>query len=72
VIPEQWSTVNSSNLDAIKYDAAASELHVRFKNGGTYVYEDVEPEEAESLYHASSPGSYLRENIIGTYNHRRV
>jgi frataxin-like iron-binding protein CyaY len=72
MIPTTWSSVDSSNVDSIKYDTNGNNLHVRFKNGSEYIYEDVEPELAEGLYHASSAGNYLRENIIGTYTHRRV
>jgi hypothetical protein len=72
MIPIDWTSVESSNVDAVKYDAVASELHVRFKHGGTYVYEDVEPEDAEGLMHASSPGQYLHANIIGSHNYRKT
>ena len=72
MIPTNWASVDSSNVAAIKFDAAAGELHVRFHNGKTYAYEGVPPEEAESLFHASSPGQYLRNNIIGSYRDRRV
>lgn len=72
MIPANWASVDSSNVKAVKYDAAAGELHVQFHNGKTYAYEGVPPEEAENLFHASSPGSYLRNNIIGSYNDRRI
>lgn len=72
MIPLQWSTVISSNLDAIKYDPGTAELGVRYRNGREYVFEGVPPEEAEALYHASSPGGYFRNNIMGAYSERRV
>ena len=72
MIPEEWSSVDSTNLDAIRYDTQQEDLYVRFKNGKTYKYEQVPSEEAEALYHASSPGQYLRDNIIGTYNAQRM
>jgi len=72
MIPTDWATLDSSNVSAIKYDADNSVLHVRFKNGNSYAYDNVPPETVEGFYHASSPGSYLRENIIGTHAHRRT
>jgi len=72
MIPTTWASVDSSNIDAIKYDSNGSNLHVRFKSGAEYIYGGVEPEIAEGLYHASSAGRYLRDNIIGTYTHRSV
>lgn len=72
MIPEEWSSVESTNIDAVRYDTSQEQLFVRFKNGKTYSYDNVPPDEAEALYHASSPGAYLRENIIGTYNAQRM
>jgi hypothetical protein len=72
MIPEEWSSVQSTNIDQVKYDLSAHELHVQFKNGGYYIYTGVPVEDAEEIYHASSPGSYLRSNIIGVYPHRRA
>ena len=72
MIPGEWISLVSSNLDAMKYDAGSSVLHVRFKNGGAYAYDDVPPETAEGLHSASSHGQYLREHVIGTHKHRRI
>jgi hypothetical protein len=72
MIPTTWASVDSSNVDALKYDPQGGNLHVRFKNGSEYIYGGVDPELVEALYHASSVGSFLRENIMGTYTHRRV
>ena len=72
MIPTTWASVDSSNVDALKYDAQGGNLHVRFKNGAEYIYEGVDPESVEALYHASSVGRELNENIIGSYPHRRA
>ena len=72
MIPEEWASVESTNIDAVRYDFSQEQLFVRFKNGKTYVYDNVPQDEAEGLYHASSPGSYLRDNIIGTYTSIRM
>lgn len=72
MIPTDWSPVASSNVEAVKYDPGESALHIKFKSGKVYVYDGVPPEDAEGLYHASSPSGFLRDNIIGTYEHRRA
>lgn len=72
MIPTDWTSVASTNVAAIKYDAAERKLFVRFHSGSEYEYSDVPPEEAESLFHASSPGSYFRSSIMGQYDERRV
>ena len=72
MIPTTWASVDSSNVEAIKFDPQGGNLYVRFKSGVEYVYEGVDRDLVEALYHSSSVGRFLRENIIGTYTHRRV
>lgn len=67
MIPNDWVSVNSSNLSQVRYDSDLHKLYITFKNGQTYTYAGVPAEEAESLVHASSPGRYFLENIKGTY-----
>lgn len=62
--------VDSTNIEAIGYDAAVQELHVRFlKSGQTYVYYDVEAWVFEELMQADSKGVYLHMNIKGRYGY---
>lgn len=72
MVPTEWADLDSSNVAAMKYDADKGELHVKFKNGGTYVYEGVPPDVAEDMYHSSSAGRFVQENLKGQYQHRRV
>ena len=72
MIPTTWASVESSNIDALKFDNQGGNLHVRFKSGAEYIYEEVPVELVEALYHAGSVGTFLRENIMGNYTHRRV
>lgn len=51
--------VDSTNVEAIGYDGAARELHVRFLSGTTYVYRDVDRWTFEELMSASSKGSFI-------------
>jgi KTSC domain len=52
--------VDSSNIEAICYDTAKLELHVRFlKSGETYVYYAVEEWRYLEFMQADSKGTYL-------------
>lgn len=66
-----WIGVGSTNVAGVKYEEEQQKLHVRFTNGMVYIYRGVPSDEVENLVHASSPGTYLRVNIIGTYPHER-
>ncbi len=46
--------VNSSNVQAVKYDGDSKELTVQFKNNSTYVYADVPSSIGDSIV-ASAP-----------------
>ena len=64
--------VDSSNIEAIGYDAELRELHVQFLSGATYVYSDVEDGVFEDLLQAPSKGSYLNRNIKGRYPYQKL
>lgn len=64
--------VDSSNLQAVGYDADSRELHVRFLNNDTYVYSDVPEELHQELLRAPSKGSFLNRAIKGTYVYRKL
>jgi hypothetical protein len=60
--------VDSSNVEAVGYDSATQELHVRFlKSGETYVYYAVEEWVFQELMQSDSKGKYLNANIIPRY-----
>ena len=65
--------VDSSNVEAIGYDPANRELHVRFvKSGETYVYYEVEEWVFEDFKKADSKGIFLNTNIKGKYNYSKL
>ena len=65
--------VQSSNVEAIGYDAATMELHVRYvKNGVTYVYYSVEEWRFEELMQADSKGNYVNANIKPNYQYAKL
>lgn len=65
-----WQDVVSSLIKRVRYDDET--LEIQFANGQIYAYQNVPPEEYESLMEASSPGSYFHDNIKGSYADSRV
>ena len=63
--------VDSSNIEAIGYDADAQELHVRFLSGVTYIYHGVPQEIYDNLMAAPSHGSYLNREIKGVFDYTK-
>lgn len=59
--------VQSTNVEAVGYDDGASALHVRFKNGDTYVYQNVPKQVFEELMAADSKGSYVNRVLRPAY-----
>ncbi len=66
-MPEMIS-VDSSNVEAIGYDATTRELHVRFaKSGETYVYYEVEEWVFEDFKRSDSKGTFLNTIVKVKY-----
>lgn len=63
--------VDSSNIEAIGYDADAQELHIRFLSSGTYIYHGVPQEIYDNLMASPSHGSYLNREIKGVFEHTK-
>ena len=61
------TTVDSSMIHAVGYDAKTRTMEVVFNSGQTYDYEGVPPKEYKGLMAAESKGSYMRANIIDVY-----
>lgn len=65
--------VDSSNIEAVGYEAVSLELHVRFlKSGETYVYYAVEEWRYQELMQADSKGKYLNANIKPYYQYAKL
>ncbi len=62
-----WKRLDSSNLDAMRYDPETKQLQVRFKSGRTYDYPEVPQDVADGLESAGSPGAYFNTAIKGVY-----
>lgn len=56
--------VNSTNIQAIGYNEQHNILRILFKNGGNYMYFNVEPQIFEQLKTSQSKGKTLNECVI--------
>ena len=66
------TTVISSNVASVGYDANTMTLEVEFTNGSVYQYFDVPGTEYEALLNASSVGTYLNQNIKTSYRYAQI
>ncbi len=64
--------VDSSNVEAVGYDAEAREIYVRFLGGRTYVYGEADERTFEELRSADSVGSYLNRVLKPGHPYREV
>lgn len=65
--------VDSTTVDQIAYDEAASEAHVIFKNNGQYIYSDVSQEVWERFRDSESKGRFIHQEFTAKgYNYRKV
>ena len=65
--------VDSSNIEAIGYEADSQELHVRFlKSGETYVYYNVEEWLFQEFLQAGSKGVYFNLNVKNNYSYSKL
>ena len=68
----EWIDVESSNIDAIAYEADKSVLHVRFKSGSHYTYTEVGETSFERFKQADSKGRFFAQFIRGFYPYEKV
>lgn len=55
--------VESSSIEAIKYEKGLNTLVVLFKSGQLYRYNDISPTEFNDLLNADSVGSHFAKHI---------
>jgi hypothetical protein len=55
--------VDSSNIVSRGHDPQTNTMHVEFKGGAVYEYDNVAPEEYAAWLSASSAGSYFHSNL---------
>lgn len=54
---------DSTNVALVRHDETCNDLTVKYKDGSSWNYRGVTPEEFEKLIKAKSIGSHLREHI---------
>jgi hypothetical protein len=59
----EMTPVNSSLIKAIGYNDEKEELHVEFKNGTEYVYQEVPRGAFDQFLEAKSQGSFFLKKI---------
>jgi hypothetical protein len=65
-VPANLVPVKSSNVDAVGYDAATKELHVRFKgNPKVYIHDGVTPQQHAAFLASPSKGKFYAANFKG-------
>ena len=67
-----WVSVDSSNLEAVRYDPARETLYIRFLNGSRYAYYGVSPGVHQGLMGSDSKGSYHWKHIRNKYEYERL
>lgn len=68
----EFTSVESSHIDSIGYDADSATLGIKFKDGAHYEYYDVPQFEYDDLMAAESKGVYANKNIYKKYRQQRV
>lgn len=64
--------VTSRNVASVGYDASTMTLEVQFRNGSVYQYFDAPSSVYQELMSAQSVGTYLSQNIKGSYRYARI
>jgi hypothetical protein len=70
-------SVSSSHVAGVGWEASEDDpktgtLEVEFNDGAVYQYQDVPEGEFHLLRQAGSVGTYLLNNIKGSYSYRKV
>lgn len=68
----EFENVQSSNIDAVKYDPGSQRMQVRFKRGSTYEYDNVPKREHTQLMGAKSKGKYFSKNVRNNYTYTKL
>jgi hypothetical protein len=67
-----WIEVNSTRVEAIRYDYQNRAVHVRWSRSNTpYIYLDVPYERFRSFIRASSKGKYIN-SAMNSYEYRQM
>jgi hypothetical protein len=68
----EMTPVDSTNVEALGYDAKNEQLYVQFLNGGLYLYTGVDQQSYDELREAPSIGSHFNREIKPNFQHEKV
>lgn len=68
----KWESVVSSNIKAIGYDYATSNMYVQFHNNSEYVYYGVPYDVMYAFVNAPSKGRAHWQLIRGEYTYEKI
>ena len=63
--------IESSNIDKTIYDTKTENLEVTFKNGSTFIYEEVPHKIYTKFRMSESQGSFFNKNISKSYKYSK-
>ncbi len=69
--PLPWHHLGSSRVMSARYDPGNTQIHVYFRDGTPWVYEDVPYQIYEAFITASSPGRFVGQ-VLDQYPYRRA
>jgi hypothetical protein len=64
--------IESEAISAVGYESATQTLRITYRNGRTYDYADVPPEEFSEFMNAPSRGAYANQVIKPKYKYREI
>jgi len=71
-LENEFKKVESSNLNAVKYDKEKEELTVEFKGGSQYLYLKVPVHTFDSFIVAESKGKFFHKEIKGKFENVKI
>lgn len=64
--------VQSSTLRSAGYNEENGDMHVTFKDGGSYIYHDVPPEVHQAFMMAGSKGNFLHHQVKNRFEFTKL
>lgn len=71
-LPFMVQAKESANVRDFGHDRATNELHVRFRNGGHYVYRDVPETKYHEMLAAESVGGFVGAHLRNKFEFRKL
>jgi hypothetical protein len=65
----EMKPVTSSQIEAISHDPATNQMHIRFKGGSTYSYDNVTAKQHQDLMSATSIGKHFGQHFKSNSAH---